>query len=438
MIYIFTGPTLSAAEASAHLEATYLPPVSQGDVYRVARARPWAIGIIDGYFERVPAVWHKEILWAMSQGVHVFGAASMGALRAAELANYGMVGVGAIFEAVRAGHLRDDDEVAVFHGPAELGYVALTDACVDIRATLTRAHREGVLTPETAQALVQVTKDTFYGDRSFAGTLEAGARVGLPRAELDAFEAWLPTGRVHQKRDDAIAMLSHIAAHGRGPKTVRYHFEYTDTWDQIGRRPLQTSQSTPSLLTDELRLLGPDAYAEAIDAALLRALADEEAERHGVALAPERRQEIADAWRVEQGLAEPETLAAWMADHGTDARAFGAMIDREARLEWVRTMLAGALEPYLHDYLRATGTLAALDDRASRKQAVLTERGLTEPGVEATGLTPDALLEWFFERVEAPPTTRAADWARRVGCADVAALLRVAAREHLTVLPRRR
>ena len=74
--YVFTGPTLSPKEAEAELDATILPPVSQGDVYRVALEAPRAIGIIDGYFEQVPAVWHKEILWAMAQGIHVFGSAS--------------------------------------------------------------------------------------------------------------------------------------------------------------------------------------------------------------------------------------------------------------------------------------------------------------------------------------------------------------------------
>src|SRR5688572_32760283 len=51
-------------------------------------------------------------------GVRVFGAASMGALRAAELQPFGMIGVGQVFQAYRRGHLTDDDEVAVAHGPA--------------------------------------------------------------------------------------------------------------------------------------------------------------------------------------------------------------------------------------------------------------------------------------------------------------------------------
>ena len=84
-IYVFLGPTLAEKDAQAELDAVYLPPVSAGDVYRLWRRRPRAIGIVDGYFDRVPAVWHKEIMWIMERGVHVFGGAGLGALRAAEL-----------------------------------------------------------------------------------------------------------------------------------------------------------------------------------------------------------------------------------------------------------------------------------------------------------------------------------------------------------------
>src|SRR4029077_1266006 len=100
---------------------------------------PALIGVIDGYFERVPTVWHKEILWAMAEGIHVYGAASAGALRAAELAGFGMRGIGRVYEDFRDGVLQDDDEVAVLHGPAEVGYPPVTEAMVNIRATLAAA-----------------------------------------------------------------------------------------------------------------------------------------------------------------------------------------------------------------------------------------------------------------------------------------------------------
>ena len=90
---VFVGPTLCPQELPADDDFVVLPPVAQGDVYRTAQSRPQAIGIVDGYFEGALSVWHKEILWAMAEGIHVFGSASMGALRAAELHPFGMVGV---------------------------------------------------------------------------------------------------------------------------------------------------------------------------------------------------------------------------------------------------------------------------------------------------------------------------------------------------------
>ena len=100
MIVVFLGPSLPLAAARSELDAVYRGPVAQGDVYRAVTGgdAPEAIGIVDGQFDHVPAVWHKEILWAMDQGIHVYGSASMGALRAAELHAFGMEGVGTIFE----------------------------------------------------------------------------------------------------------------------------------------------------------------------------------------------------------------------------------------------------------------------------------------------------------------------------------------------------
>ena len=89
---IFAGPSLPPRWRPDDARFDWRPPVRQGELYRAALAHPTAIGIIDGYFEVVPTVWHKEILWAMAQGIHVFGAASIGALRAAELDVFGMRG----------------------------------------------------------------------------------------------------------------------------------------------------------------------------------------------------------------------------------------------------------------------------------------------------------------------------------------------------------
>src|SRR3989338_1860747 len=95
---VYLGPTLSLQEAQQILpDAYYLPPIRCGDILHALRWKPPTILIIDGYFEKTAAVWHKEILAALGQGVQVYGASSMGALRAAELNTFGMIGIGAIY-----------------------------------------------------------------------------------------------------------------------------------------------------------------------------------------------------------------------------------------------------------------------------------------------------------------------------------------------------
>jgi hypothetical protein len=238
-IFVFIGPSITQDDARQELEATYLPPVSEGDIIRLATAeKPRAIGIIDGYFENVPSVWHKEILFAMKRGIHVFGAASMGALRAAELHPFGMEGVGAVFEAYRDGRIEDDDEVAVIHGPAELGYPALSEAMVNIRRTLSDALTAEVIGQSTYERMEELAKALPYKDRSYGNLLSLAREYGLDPQELEAFSFWLPAGRADQKREDAIQLLRTIRhrmkAEG-GPKAVRFHFEHTTLWERAVR-----------------------------------------------------------------------------------------------------------------------------------------------------------------------------------------------------------
>ena len=204
--FVFIGPTLPVAEAQRLLDATYLAPAAQGDVFRVvANTDARVIAIVDGNFHEVPSVWHKELLWAMSQGVHVVGAGSMGALRAAELADFGMVGIGHVFEAYRSGVLapydaafEDDDEVAVVHAPAELDHRPLSEALVDIRCTLDHAARAGVISPEVRDRLVGHAKACFYPERSYEALIDRSRADGVPSPALNRLREWLPGGRFSQ------------------------------------------------------------------------------------------------------------------------------------------------------------------------------------------------------------------------------------------------
>ncbi|PDT54617.1 MULTISPECIES: TfuA-like protein [Sinorhizobium] len=205
-ILVFLGPTLRLAEAQAALDAIYLKPVAQGDIVLAAHAfRPRAMLLIDGLFEDRPAVRHKEILWAMAQGITMIGAASMGALRAAELCDFGMIGVGLIYRWYRRCQLAADDAVAVHSAPAELGFLPLTDSLVDLQRTFSSLSRRGLISPAERCTLTTMARDMNFRERTLAAALE---RAGWSTEQAQV----LRRAVVRQKELDALSALHNARA----------------------------------------------------------------------------------------------------------------------------------------------------------------------------------------------------------------------------------
>jgi hypothetical protein len=368
-VVLFTGPTLSSREAGESLEAVCLPPASQGDVYRAALRRPFAIGIIDGYFERVPAVWHKEILWAMSEGIHVFGSASMGALRAAELGPFGMIGVGAVFEAYRDGVLEDDDEVAVAHVTAEHDYRAGSEAMVNIRATLAKARREGVLGAEAQGVLERIAKQLFYPERSYGHILELAAAT-VRHEEIDAVRRWLPAGAVNQKRADALAMLQAIADLVRadpGPKPVSWFFEHTVFWEELqtaaAEVPLVPQESVDGMVLAELRR-DPEAAARAEAMATGWWLAEERARRDGSTIEAVMLLDEARRFCEARALVDSTDVGRWLAENQCTRLGLEHLLTAHVRVVHAQAAAPSALEASQLNYLRWTGEYTDLMARA--------------------------------------------------------------------------
>lgn len=217
---VFLGPTLPVAQAKAIADAIYLPPASQGSVMKAVRSyRPHAVLIIDGVFQSEPAVRHKELLWALDQGVCVLGAASMGALRAAELHRFGMTGIGLIYRWFRRYDFTPDDAVAVVHGPPELGSPAETLSLVDLLLTIKRACRGGLLDGKQRLLFEQAARNLNFRDRTLANVI-AAASGGTPSAELARH-------LVEQKKRDAIAALHCLARVNAGGERKQGHFVWT-------------------------------------------------------------------------------------------------------------------------------------------------------------------------------------------------------------------
>jgi hypothetical protein len=214
-LVVFLGPSLPAAEARRLAPCRVLPPARAGDLFAVLPERPLAVALVDGLFEAVPSVWHQEVLAALAAGVQVFGGASMGALRAAELQPYGVVGVGRIFRWYRDGVLDDDGEVALLHAGREHAYRPLTVPLVDVRGAALAAVAGGACTDREARALVRAAAEIFYQARTWPAVLDAARLSGAARARLRAF---LP-GAPSLKAEDARATIAAAAGFARARRS---------------------------------------------------------------------------------------------------------------------------------------------------------------------------------------------------------------------------
>ena len=427
-IYVFLGPTLPEKDARAELDAVYLPPVSAGDVYRLWRRRPRAIGIVDGYFNRVPAVWHKEIMWMMERGVHVFGGASMGALRAAELDSFGMHGVGWVYRAFREGTLDRDDEVAVRHETADDGYRPLSEAMVNIRRTLRAAEHQRIISAATVSILVTAGTALFYHDRTWPELLRAAGARRADGAELDALRRWLPAGRIDQQAADAVAMLhemrSFLAA-DPAPQYVSWSMADTAMWESAKRRAdtlprdgaagAVGSRLILERVLDEIRLLGPGAFETAYCRSLLRVFAADFAKREGVTIDGERLHGAVAEFRISRNLEQGTELTRFLADNDLPAEEFERLVVTDEMVRWACGQAEGDAFSDLLDDLRLNGEYAQLVTRAKAK---LDYDKL--PGA-AADIAPSeqAAIQWYFaQRRSTAVPDDLAGYARSCGFPD--------------------
>ncbi|MDC0675235.1 TfuA-like protein [Nannocystis radixulma] len=391
---VFLGPTLAVAEASLHTPANILPPARLGDVYdAVTRQGARAIGLVDGLFNSVPAVWHKEILFALSQGVRVFGAASMGALRAAELHTFGMEGVGAVFAAFAGGGLTDDDEVAVAHGAAESGFRPLSEALVNIRHGLEMAEGAGSISAATASRLLTHAKATFYADRSWPALFRAAPGLGVGEDELAGLRAFVGRVRPNRKRDDAIALLRAMTDAGgeaMPPHVPTFEFEATSFWESMVATTARAEATAPREEALALHALLSPGGEERGRGALLLALALAEAERRGLEVEGAAMSAAAERIRRALGLRDKLAMSTWLKEQGLDLAGSQALLRTEAIVELLGREYATAVRSLVTLELQRRGELG----RVREELASAGESGWSE-----TGLSREALLQWYETEV---------------------------------------
>jgi ribosomal protein S12 methylthiotransferase accessory factor len=200
---VFLGPSLPWELARRCLpDADYRPPVRRGDLDGIAPGT--VVGVIDGVFDQSLAISPGEIREAIGRGVAVYGAASMGALRAAEVRQ--VIGVGRVFEMYASGEIDRDDEVAVLFDPQTLR--PLTDPLVNLRHAVARLVKSATLSRENGEALLAAGEALHYTERTYRAVV---ANSPLAKSR-DADELVRLLGTFDLKRDDALFLLETIAA----------------------------------------------------------------------------------------------------------------------------------------------------------------------------------------------------------------------------------
>jgi len=211
-IIIYLGPSLPVDEAKKLLhsnnnrEVTYAPPIKRGDIPKAISENYQVIGIIDGIFFRESAVSPREIMEVLKSNIKVYGASSMGALRASELDRYGMVGIGKIYNWYRDGTLNSDDEVALSFDSEE--FIPISEPLVNIRETMKKALSENIINQEEYKIIFESAKKLYFPERKWKNIIQISEKkMGK---NLSYFSDFVKTQKVDVKKEDAILLLKEI------------------------------------------------------------------------------------------------------------------------------------------------------------------------------------------------------------------------------------
>jgi hypothetical protein len=176
---VFTGISLSFAEARRIVSADVRPPVKRGDLDELRNDA--IVAIIDGELHET-ILPTEEIRRAIGRGLHVKGASSLGALRAAELHQSGMGGLGWVYEAFCTGRIAGTDEIAVCYDP--YSHRPLTIPLVNVRFCLARLVGNGsIAAGEAANAMMALSRIRVEQRDHRTVLLRLGEVLGRGRSE---------------------------------------------------------------------------------------------------------------------------------------------------------------------------------------------------------------------------------------------------------------
>jgi TfuA protein len=209
---IFLGPSLSHEKARKILQADFRGPAKKGDLLRASGDidDSTIVCLVDALFlQDYPPSPIEVYQLMLNKNIKLYGAASLGALRAVELEKFGMIGMGKIFELYKKGKLTADDEIAVTFVEGE--HQLQSEAMIDIRFNLFLAHRMGIINEITKKTIAKVAKNIYFPYRNYTDILDQTQKqYPAISKDLKSFRTYIIKNRQSLKERDTIKLINYV------------------------------------------------------------------------------------------------------------------------------------------------------------------------------------------------------------------------------------
>jgi len=209
---VFLGPSLKLTKARKIINAEFKPPAKKGDFIKLSLMSDIRkIVLIDGVFlQEYPPTPIEVFQVIRKSNFKVYGASSIGALRAVELEKFGMEGIGKIFELYKKDIINSDDEIAVTF---DSDYNLISEAMIDIRYNFFLAWKHQIIDKETKQIMIKLAKRIYFPYRSYDNIIEKSLDLFPSRRKfILKFKDYILSNRISLKELDAIRTLKYISS----------------------------------------------------------------------------------------------------------------------------------------------------------------------------------------------------------------------------------
>lgn len=204
---IFGGPSLLGLKLDDEM-FEIKPPVRAGDLNSFMTGNETVL-IVDGLFGSKMSISVVECLDFLNKGGHLLGCSSMGALRAADCYNKGMIGLGGVFLGFLSGYYHSDADVAVRY--REDNYQEISISLVHIDFILRHLIGIGEMTTVPARQCFNKIKSVNWYERDFFTVIDLIQPycLNLSKLELDVL---FKDDYLHPKKNDARQAINGLAS----------------------------------------------------------------------------------------------------------------------------------------------------------------------------------------------------------------------------------